>query len=711
MVDNVSQATLKVNVEGEEKVVALNAALSSLGKTSKVAATRSAADIRAVGAGAVDRAATREARRRAEAITAAAVPGRILAMQAAKRAAAQAAEVSAAQAKAVAKSAAAQTAEVTAAAAKQLAQGAPAARRSIAAAFTSLFGGIGQSIADRLRGTLGMIRAFGAGVASFLGAGFRVALGAVRSFASTIGPLIGRGLLGAARITVQSIGTIARGVASAGLGIARLGGGIIKVTGIVGLLSGALLGVVSAGGLLVAGMKSLTFSMRAAKEEAEEAFKTFSRARRLRTDWGRAEDLQEVGKILFRDAAEKVEDGINKMREKVRLGKSEEGDKEVFSRLGITAKTLARFEKEIGKAEGTGPRNATAVDFAERFVKRLETQQAKIDKMPAGRARDSALARQRQFFLDLEKVFGDDFADAVARSSTEGIRKAFQTQAVAGATGTDADAKTRLKQAQELILVQAALDRTFGELKSRIAVDVQPAVTGLMWAFTNLVQAVGPNIADSISDLAKRGIGSLTEQINKLDAQQIETWGKAIFDTASSVGSSLPSIVDSLNTFVNALKTIADAIKAVTNFLGGGNAPEGKPAVSVTENPYKWFRNTLEKGLEESAKSRGATVQQQMPSLDYSLEEGAQRIKESSQAIIQAGQYARERLEMADFAQAASAAGVAMAAAFRQGIAGATIAPPSWLGQLRVSMPGGGVGPQKVTAFPPNTGRDAPSAQ
>lgn len=468
MVDNVSQATLKVNVEGEEKVLALNAALSSLGKTSKVAATRSAADIRNVGVGAVDRAATREARKRAESITAAAVPGRILAMQAAKRAAAQAAEVSAAQAKAVAKSTAAQTAEVTAAAAKQLAQGAPAARRSIAAALGSIFSGVGTSIAG----------------------GLRAALTAAKNFGATIGPIIGRGLIGAARITVQSIGAVARGVAGAGLGIARFGASAIKMTGIIGLLTGAMVGLVSVGGLAVAGMKSLTFSIRAAKEEAEAAFQTFSRARRLRTDWGRAEDLQEVGKILFRDAAEKVEDGINKMREKVRLGKSEEGDKEVFSRLGITAKTLARFEKEIGKTEGTGPRNATAVDFAERFVKRLETQQAKIDKMPAGRARDAAQGRQRQFFLDLEKVFGDDFADAVARSSSEGIRKAFQTQAVAGSAGPEADAKTRLKQAQELILVQAALDRTFGELKSRIAVDVQPAVTNLMWAFTNLVQAV-----------------------------------------------------------------------------------------------------------------------------------------------------------------------------------------------------------------------------
>jgi len=670
VVDNVSQATLKVNVEGEEKVVALNAALSSLGKTSKVAATRSAADIRAVGAGAVERAAVREARKRAEAVTAAAVPGRILAMQMAKRAAAQ-------------------TAEVTAAAAQQLAQGTPAARRSIVDALRSIFSGAGASIAAGLRG----------------------ALNAARSFAGAIGPIIGRGLVGAARITVQSIGAVARGVATAGLGIARFGAGVIRATGVITLITGALTGLVSVGALAAVGMKSLTFSIRAAKEEAEAAFQTFSRARRLRTDWGRAEDLQEVGKILFRDAAERVEDGINKMREKVRLGRSEEGDKLVFSRLGITAKTLARFEKEIGKSEGTGPRNATAVDFAARFVQRLEQQQAKIDKMAPGRARDNAMARQRQFFLDLEKVFGDDFADAVARSSSEGIKKAFQTQAVAGATGTEADAKTRLKQAQELILAQAALDRTFGELKSRIAVDVQPAVTSLVWAFTNLVQAVGPNIADSLSDLAKRGLGSLTEQLNKLNAEQIETWGKAIFDSAASVGASLPSIVDSLNTFVSALKTIADAIKAVTNFLGGGNAPEGKPAVSVTESPYKWFLNTMEKGLENSAKSRGATVQQQMPSLDYSLEEGAQRIKESSQAIIQAGQYARERLEMADFAQAASAAGVAMAAAFRQGIAGATIAPPSWLGQLRVSMPGGGVGPQKVTAFPPNTGRDAPSAQ
>lgn len=767
MVDNVSEATLKVHVEGEDKVAALNAALASLGKTARTEASRSASDIRGIGAGAVDRAATREARKRSEAITAAAVPGRILAMQTAKRAQEQAdkvaeaaasaaknqaAQVTAAAAKGVAQGAtaakavakdagavtrsvvqktAAQTAEVTAAAAKQLAQGAPAARRSVAQALKSVLSNVGTSVGSGLRNALQAANVFGGQLVSVIGRGVSVSVSALRTFgstmgslvwrgvsaslsaaktfAATIGSIIGKGLLGAARITVQTIGTVARGFAAAGLGIARLGAGIIKATGVIGLLAGALGGLVGVGALAAAGMKTLTFSIRAAKDEAEEAFKSFSRARRLRTTWDNASDLQEVGKILFRDAAEKVEDGINKMREKVRLGRSEEGDKQVFGRLGLTARTLARFEKELGKAEGTDSRGATAVDFAERFVKRLETQQARIDKMGPGRSRDVAVARQRQFFLDLEKVFGTDFADAVARSSSEGIKKAFQTQAVAGATGPQADAKTRLKQAQDLILAQASLDRTFAELKSRIAVDVQPAVTNLMWAFTNLVQAVGPNIADSISDLAKRGIGSLTEQLNKIDAKQVESWGKAIFDMAGSLGSALPDIVGALNTFVDALKTIAEAIKAVSKFLSGENAPEGKKPVAVTESPFKWFRNTLEKGLENSTGATSANVQQQLPQLDFSLEEGAQRIKESSQSIVDAAAHAKQRLEMADFSQAASAAGAAMAAAFRQGIAGATIAPPSWLGALRVSMPGGAAQPQRVTAFPP-TGRDAPSA-
>lgn len=711
MVDNVSQATLKVNVEGEDKVLALNAALASLGKTSKVAATRSAADIRRIGVGAVGREFPRRAGE-GQKTAAIAASGRILAMQTAKRAQAATAEVAAGAikgvAQGVAKSAAAQTVDVTAAAAKQLAQGAPAARRSIAASLSSLFGSVGTNIASSLRSVLGVARTFGSGMLTFIGAGLRGALGAIRSFGSTIGPLVGRAFIGVARVTVQSIGALGRGIAGAGLGIARFGGSLIRMTGIVGLITGAFAGLVSVGALAAAGIKTLTFSIQAAKDEAEAAFKVFSRARRLRTDWGNAENLQEVGKILFRDAAEKVEDGINRMREKVRLGKSEEGDKQVFSRLGITAKTLSRFEKEIGKADGTGPRNATAVDFVERFVKRLETQQAKIDKMPQGRARDAALGRQRQFFLDLEKVFGDDFADAVARSSSEGIKQAFQTQAVAGAAGPEADAKTRLKQAQDLILAQSALDRTFGELKSRIAVDVQPAVTGLVWAFTNLVQAIGPNIADSMSDLAKRGIGSLTEQLNKLDAKQIESWGKALFDTAAQAGAALPSVVDSLNTFVDAIKTIADTIKSIAGFLSGDATPEGKKPTAVTEDPLKWFRNTLEKGLENSTGATSANVQKQLPELNFSLEEGAQRIKESSQSIIEAGSYAKQRLEQVQFTEAASAAGAAMAAAFRAGIAGVTIAPPNWLGQLRVSMPGGAVGPQKVTAFPPSTGRDAP---
>lgn len=672
MVDNVSQATLKVNVEGEEKIAALNAALASVGKTSKSVATRSAAEIRAIGTGAVDRAATREVRRRVEGITAAAVPGRILALQAAKRAQAEAAAVTAAAVQGVGQAAAAQT---------------PAVRRSLVAPLRSLFSSIGTTVAS----------------------GFRTALSAARSFASSFASVVGRGLYQTARVTVMAIGSVGRGVASATMGIARFGASLVRMTGIVALITGGLTAMVSVGALAAAGIKSLTFAMSAAKEEAEAAFKTFARARRLRTDWGKAEDLEAVGKILFRGAAEQVEDSINRMREKVRLGRSEEGDKQVFGRLGITAKTLARFEKELGAREGTGPRNATAVDFAERFVKRLEDNQARIDRMRPGRQRDAAMARQRQFFLDLEKVFGDDFADAVARSTTQGIKTAFQTQAVAGGVGPEADAKTRLKQAQDLIVAQEALDRTWGELKSRIAVDVQPAVTSLYWAFTNLVQAIGPNIADSISDLAKRGIGSLTEQLNKLDAKQIESWGMALFDTAKSVGSALPDVVSALNTFVEAIKTIADTIKSVSKFLTGENAPEGKAPVAVTQDPLKWFRNTLEKGLENSTGATSANVQKQLPELNFSLEEGAQRIKESSQSIIDAGAYAKQRLEMADFSQAASAAGVAMANAFRQGIAGATIAPPSWLGQLRVSMPGGGVGPQRVTAFPPSTGKDAPS--
>lgn len=653
MVDNVSQATLKVNVEGEGEVASLNAALAALDKSSKRVG-RSAADIRSIGTTAVSRAATREARQQAEKITAASVPGRILAMQMAKRAAAQ-------------------TAEVTAAAASQLGQGSPALRRSLAGALGKAFSGIGNTVAS----------------------GLRAATAAARSFGATVGPIVGRGLVGVARVTVQTIGTVGRGIATAGLGIARFGATLIRMTGIVALVTGGLTAMISAGALAAAGIKSLTFAMSSAKEEAEDAFKTFSRARRLRTDWGRAEDLQEVGKILFRGAADQVEDSINKMREKVRLGKSEEGDKQVFGRLGITAKTLSRFEKEIGKADGGGPRNATAVDFVERFVKRLETQQARIDKMAPGRGRDAAMGRQRQFFLDLEKVFGDDFADAVARSSSEGIRKAFQTQVVAGGIGPEQDSKERLKRAQDLILAQAALDRSWGELKSRIAVDVQPTVTALITSFTNLIQAIGPNIADRISDLAKRGLGSLKEQLDQLDAVQIETWGKTLFDTASKVGESLPSIVDSLNTFVGALRTIADAIKAVTSFLGGTNPPEGKKPVGVTENPYQWFRNTLEKGIENSVKARGA-------------DSPAASLEASGQSIKDASDYARRRIEEADFSQAASAAGAAMAAAFRTGIAGATIAPPSWLGQLRVSMPGGAVGPQKVTAFPPSTGRDAP---
>lgn len=685
MVDNVSQATLKVNVEGEGEVASLNAALAALDKSSKRVG-RSAADIRTIGTSAVSKAATREARQQAERITAASVPGRILAMQAAKRAAAQAAEVTAGAAKGIAKGAAAQTANLTADAAKQLASSSPALRRSLVGALGRAFAGIGNTVAG----------------------GLRAALSAARSFGSTIGPVIGRGLVGVARITVQSIGTLGRGVATVGLGIARVGAGFIRMTGILALVTGGIAGMVSVGVLAAASIKSLTFAMSSAKQEAEDAFKTFSRARRLRSDWGKAEDLEAVGKILFRGASEQVEDSINRMREKVRLGRSEEGDKQVFGRLGITAKTLARFEKEIGKAEGGGPRSATAVDFAERFVKRLETQQAKIDKMAPGKGRDAAMGRQRQFFLDLEKVFGDDFADAVARSSSEGIKKAFQTQAVAGGIGPEQDSKERLKRAQDLILAQASLDRSWSELKSRIAVDVQPTVTALITSFTNLIQAIGPNIADKISDLAKRGLGSLKEQLDQLDAVQIETWGKTLFDTASKVGESLPSIVDSLNTFVGALKTIADAIKAVTSFLGGSNPPDGKKPVSVTEDPYKWFRNTLEKGLQNSTRAPSREVQAQIPDLNFSLEEGAQRIRDASQAIIDAGEHARRRIEEADFSQSASAAGAAMAAAFRTGIAGITIAPPSWLGQLRVSMPGGGPGPQKVTAFPPSTGRDTP---
>lgn len=668
MADNVSEATLKVNVEGEGEVATLNAALASLNQTSKRVG-RSAADIRTIGSGAVSRAAIREARQQSEKITAASVPGRILAMQMAKRAAAQ-------------------TAEVTAAAASQLGQGSPALRRSLTGSLGKAFAGVGTTVAG----------------------GLRAATAAAQTFGSTIGPIIGRGLVGAARITVQSIGAVGRGVATVGLGIARVGAGFIRMTGILALVTGGIAGMVSAGALAAASIKSLTFAMSSAKQEAEDAFKTFSRARRLRTDWGKTEDLEAVGKILFRGAADQVEDSINKMREKVRLGRSEEGDKQVFGRLGITAKTLARFEKEIGAADGTGPRSATAVDFAERFVKRLETQQAKIDKMAPGRGRDAATGRQRQFFLDLEKVFGDDFADAVARSSSEGIKKAFQSQSEAGTLGPEQDSKERLKRAQDLILAQSALDRSWGELKSRIAVDVQPTVTALVQSFTSLVHAIGPNIADQISNLANKGLGSLKEQLDKLDAVQLETWGKTLFSTASSIGASLPSIVDSLNTFVDAIKTVADAIKAVTAFVTGSNAPDGKKGVSVTEDPYKWLRNTLEKGLENSTGASSKNVQAQIPALNFSTEEAAALITSSSQSIKNAADYAKTRIEQVHLTDAATAAGTAMGAALRAAITGITIAPPSWLGQLRVSMPGGGVGPQRVTAYPPSTGRDTPSA-
>lgn len=671
MVDNVSQATLKVNVEGEAKVAALNKALGDLGNTSKKVDKTSVRDVSAIGAGAVERAAVREAKQRADRVTAAMVPGRFLALQAAKRAQQQAAPAVAAAAAAVA---------------------APAAAAAVGSASRSVFATIGTSLVSGLRTAGSAARGFGA------------------SFGGTVARGLKTGLVATARVTLQTVGTLGRGAAAATMGVFRFGAGLVRLTGIFAIVSGGLAGLVSVGALAAASIKSLSFSMKAAAEEAEDAFKTFSRSRRLRTDWGNAENLDAVSKILFRDASSSVEDGINRLLEKVRLGKSEEGDKLVYSRLGLTAKTIARFEKELGARDGgKGPRNPTAVDFAERFVQRLEANQKRIDGMKPGKARDAATSRQRQFFLDLEKAFGDDFADAVARSSSELIKKAFQSQDSAGTVGPEADSKTRLRQAQDLILANEALGRTMGELKSRIAVDVQPSVTRLVTSFQQLVFAIGPNIADKISELAKKGLGSLADQLDKLDAKQIEGWGVAFFNTASKVGESLPSVVDALNTFVESIKTIAEAIKAVAGFLGGGDKTStGETRPSVTADPYKWFKTTLQKGIDESAKAR-AKPAGTIPALDISAEEIATRIRESSQSIVDAAANAKKRIEEVNLIEQARAAGAAMGAAAAEALKSVTIPPPSWLGQLRVGMPGGGVGPQRVTAFPPSTGRDSPS--
>ena len=685
MVDNVSQATLKVNVEGEAKVVALNKALDDLGNTSKKVDKTSVRDVSAIGAGAVERAATREARQRAERVTAAMVPGRFAALQAAKRAQREVAPTVAAAVANAGKDASAATTEAAA-------KVAPAIKASLGTSLRGVLSSIGGSIASGLRSAGAAARGFGA------------------SFASTLASGLKTGLVATARVTFQTIGTVARGATAATMGVFRFGAGLVRLTGIFAIITGGLAGLVSAGAIAAAGIKSLTFSMKAAAEEAEDAFKTFSRSRRLRTDWGNAENLDAVSKILFRDASSSVEDGINRLLEKVRLGKSEEGDKLVYSRLGLTAKTIARFEKELGARDGgKGPRNPTAVDFAERFVQRLEANQKRIDGMKPGRARDAATARQRQFFLDLEKAFGDDFADAVARSSSELIKKAFQSQDSAGTVGPEADSKTRLRQAQDLILANEALGRTMGELKSRIAVDVQPSVTRLINSFQQIAFAIGPNLADKVSELAKRGLGSLADQLDKLDVKQVESWGVALFDAAGKAGAALPSLVDSLNTFVESIKTIADAIRAVAKFLGGGDkTSDGKTVPSVTENPYGWFRQTMQKGLDESAQSR-AKPAGTIPALDISPEEIATRIRESSQSIVDAAANAKKRIEEVSLIEQARAAGAAMGAAAAAALQSVTIPPPSWLGQLRVAMPGGGVGPQRVTAFPPSTGRDSPS--
>ena len=285
-------------------------------------------------------------------------------------------------------------------------------------------------------------------------------------------------------------------------------------------------------------LKLMRLSFGWAEEAADAQLQILARTRRtfpaaIGEAFDRAEDtiLVKLGvaSALFGKSADALATTITRRFADAQMQRGLRGEKDIFSRWGITPEAVQIFETMKGERIGL-------TDWLALFIRKREEFDAQQMSAGAGTPAEAyAIKARGQLVDDSMKLFGQRFADLVGTLSSDdlkrlndNIRKTVPLVAV-----EDADRKS-----QEFSVALMSVKGTFTELKRGIAGDLMPTYTEIMENLRNWLlstgddgRSLGLQFRDLTSSVALHGwetLKILMDEINpdtvKVFIDEIKGW-------------------------------------------------------------------------------------------------------------------------------------------------------------------------------------------
>ena len=222
--------------------------------------------------------------------------------------------------------------------------------------------------------------------------------------------VVGRSLLS----LTGSMGSLA---ASAGIGATAVIGVGLAMTGLA-------IPIVN----LIAGFKLMRSTFGWAQDAAEEQIRVAARTRRfypqllgegLEAAESEMHTRMGLATALFGDAAESMQEQITRRFTQFRMGRGLRGERDIFSRWGITPENVQRFESIAG----------TRIDLAgwlERFTLKREELESRLARAQTPQERAMLTYKLGVIVDDTTKLFGQRFSDMMsAMTSADLIHSPF----------------------------------------------------------------------------------------------------------------------------------------------------------------------------------------------------------------------------------------------------------------------------------------------
>lgn len=404
--------------------------------------------------------------------------------------------------------------------------------------------------------------------------------------------------------------TIAGGVGGA---IGEIGSAVIAV-GALGAAIGAL-GIAAAA--VATTVKLMSDAMGYAQDLSAATIKNAGRAARAQTTLGEAEADSAVGVMLLGKGYDRLNDTMTRSLTDMRLGKGGPGDKDLYSRLGMTPETMT--------TEGAG--RVTVLDLMERFSKQYADLQKQAAAAPAGE-KEPILEQMKQLRDDVSRAkgLGPVVADTIATSGAADYIANLKKMK-AEAPSPLADDTTLVGRAQALSAQLFGMQQTFQGLKDQMGEASMQPVADFFNALRTKANEIGPALAQLGGAMAAKGWEAATTALQQIDVKQwvgiIQQWQSAV-EGISAEGLAT-GVGEKLNSVVTFLRQVAQGVTAIMNMLATIAEIVGK-ADAVLKPLFNLGANMRKYGIEAPAGSdvptegRGGYVMPLAPSADKTTE-------------------------------------------------------------------------------------------